>query len=137
MEQESLNKTWFVDVDGTIVEHMSDASIFDLVEKYGDESYLHEKPIKRSVDFLNSLPEKDTIVITTAREEEIKDHTLKMLDYFGIRYDKIIFSLRSGPRYLVNDIKPVGVAGNDEPLDMAFAINVERNAGICPDSSIG
>ena len=33
-------------------------------------------------------------------------------------------------KYVINDIKPVGVVGNSEPLKMAFAINVERDTGI-------
>ena len=53
-----------------------------------------------------------------------------MLDYSKIRYDRILFNLRSGARILINDIKPVGIAGNSEPLKTAYAINVERNEGI-------
>ena len=76
------------------------------------------------------IPKEDTVVLTTAREENIRDHTIRMLKHFSIRYDRIMFSLRSGPRYVINDIKPVGVVGNSEPLKMAFAINVERDTGI-------
>ena len=137
MEQESLNKTWFIDIDGTIVYHMSNQELDEAIRTMGDESYWLEKVIDKSLKFMSSIPAEDTVVLTTARDRRHKEHTLKMLDHFGIRYDKIMFSLRSGPRYVVNDIKPVGVAGNSEPLEMAFAINVERNAGICPDSSIG
>ena len=57
-----------------------------------------------------------------------------MLKYYEIRYDRLIFDLRSGPRYLVNDIKPVGVVGNSEPLKMAFAVNVERDVGISQEN---
>ena len=32
--------------------------------------------------------------------------------------------------FLINDVKPVGAAGNTEPLKTAFAINVKRDAGI-------
>ena len=47
--------------------------------------------------------------------------------------DGSFFDLRSGARVLINDIKPVGMAGNSEPLDMAFAVNVKRNEGIPAD----
>jgi hypothetical protein len=41
-----------------------------------------------------------------------------------------MFDLRAGARILINDIKPVGIAGNSKPIKTAFAINVERNKGI-------
>ena len=133
MTTESLNKTWFIDIDGTIVKHSSNDQIDQAIISDGDKSYLMEKPIKGSVEFLKNIPKDDTIILTTARDKKHKQHTLKMLDHFQIRYDKVMFDLRSGPRYLVNDIKPVGVVGNSEPLKTAFAINVERDKGITQD----
>ena len=133
MITESLNKTWFIDIDGTIVKHSSNDQIDQAIISDGDKSYLMEKPIKGSVEFLKNIPKDDTIILTTARDKKHKQHTLKMLDHFQIRYDKVMFDLRSGPRYLVNDIKPVGAAGNSEPLKTAFAINVERDEGITQD----
>ena len=133
MKEESLNKTWFIDIDGTIVKHSSNDQIDQAIISDGDKSYLMEEPIKGSVEFLKNIPKDDTIILTTARDKKHKQHTLKMLDHFQIRYDKVMFDLRSGPRYLVNDIKPVGVVGNSEPLKTAFAINVERDKGITQD----
>ena len=133
MTTESLNKTWFIDIDGTIVKHSSNDQIDQAIISDGDKSYLMEEPIKGSVEFLKNIPKDDTIILTTARDKKHKQHTLKMLDHFQIRYDKVMFDLRSGPRYLVNDIKPVGVVGNSEPLKTAFAINVERDKGITQD----
>ena len=130
MEQESLNKTWFVDIDGTIVHHYSNHTLDEAIEKMGNDSFLTEKPIKKSIDFLNSLPKGDVIVLTTARNTEHKQHTLDMLRHFNVRYDKIMFDLESGPRYVVNDITPAGTAGNDKPIKTAYAINVERDKGI-------
>jgi len=130
MKEESLNKTWFIDIDGTIVKHLYNDSIDIAIEKDGEKSHLREKPIKQSVNFLNSIPATDTIVLTTARDSKHKDHTLKMLEHYNIRYDRILFDLRSGRRYLINDTKPVGVVGNKKPMQTAFAINVERDVGI-------
>ena len=130
MKEESLNKTWFIDIDGTIVKHLYNDSIDTAIEREGEKSHLLETPIKQSVKFLNSIPPTDTIVLTTARDSKHKDHTLKMLRHYNIKYDRILFDLRSGPRYVINDIKPAGVAGNKEPLQTAFAINVERDKGI-------
>ena len=130
MEQESLNKTWFIDIDGTIVNHMSNQELDQAIGSMGEESHLLEKTIDKSLEFMNSIPSEDTVVLTTARDTRHKQHTLKMLEHFGIRYDEIMFDLRSGPRYLINDIKPVGTAGNAKPLNTAHAINVERDKGI-------
>tara|TARA_Y100000004_G_scaffold75269_1_gene84604 strand:+ start:488 stop:898 length:411 start_codon:yes stop_codon:yes gene_type:complete len=134
MEQESLNKTWFIDIDGTIVNHMSNQELDQAIGSMGEESHLLEKTIDKSLEFMNSIPSEDTVVLTTARDTRHKQHTLKMLEHFGIRYDEIMFDLRSGPRYLINDIKPVGTAGNSKPLNTAHAINVERDKGISIES---
>ena len=134
MEQESLNKTWFIDIDGTIVNHMSNQELDQAIGSMGEESHLLEKTIDKSLEFMSSIPSEDTVVLTTARDTRHKQHTLKMLEHFGIRYDEIMFDLRSGPRYLINDIKPVGTAGNAKPLNTAHAINVERDKGISIES---
>ena len=34
MTTESLNKTWFVDIDGTIVKHIHNDAINAIIEKY-------------------------------------------------------------------------------------------------------
>lgn len=128
--KESLNKTWFIDIDGTIVKHASNDELDNVIESMGERSHLTEKPLKESTVFLDKIPKEDTVVLTTARDSRHAEHTCKMLNHFGIRYDRIMFDLRSGPRYLINDVKPVGTAGNAQPLKTAFAINVERDRGI-------
>ena len=130
MKEESLNKTWFIDIDGTIVKHLYNDSIDSAIEKEGEKSHLMETPIKQSINFLNSIPLNDIIVLTTARDSKHKDHTLKMLEHYNIKYDRILFDLCSGPRYIINDTKPAGVMGNKKPIQTAFAINVERDVGI-------
>tara|TARA_A100001037_G_scaffold129468_1_gene117254 strand:- start:153 stop:563 length:411 start_codon:yes stop_codon:yes gene_type:complete len=130
MEQESLNKTWFIDIDGTLVKSRNDDQLDEAVYSMGDKSHLSEEPIKKSLEFIQSIPLNDTIVLTTARDSRHKDHTLNMLAHLNIRYDRILFDLRAGARILINDIKPAGTAGNSEPLKMAYAVNVERNEGI-------
>ena len=130
MEPESLNKTWFIDIDGTVVKHSNNERIDEAISKAGKQSYLFEKPIERSVRFLDAIPNTDTIILTTARDSRHEEHTVKMLKHYNIRYDRIIFDLRSGPRYLINDAKPIGSPGNKEPIKTAFAINVERDKGI-------
>lgn len=128
--KESTNKTWFIDIDGTIVKHNSNDQIDEAIETKGHDSHLIEIPIRSSIEFLNSIPDNDTIVLTTARDSRHAPHTIKMLKYFSIRYDRIMFDLMAGPRVIVNDIKPVGTAGNKVPMKTAFAININRDEGI-------
>tara|TARA_R110000851_G_C12995604_1_gene557803 strand:- start:233 stop:640 length:408 start_codon:yes stop_codon:yes gene_type:complete len=130
MTEESLNKTWFIDIDGTIVKHLYNQDIDLAIHSLGEKSHTLETPIKKSVTFLKKLPKEDTIVLTTARDGKHKDHTERMLRHFGVPYDRIMFDLRAGPRYLINDIKPVGTAGNLTPINTAYSLNVERDEGI-------
>ena len=104
-----LSKTWFIDIDGTIVEH---------------NGYLNgtDKPLKGAIDFLKSIPEKDFIVFTTARNSKFKVITQDFLRNNNIRYDLILYDLPSGERVVINDKKPSG-------LLMSHAINLERNEG--------
>ena len=128
--EESLNKTWFIDIDGTIVKHLYNKDIDTAIDSLGKKSHTLETPIEKSVIFLKKIPKEDTIVLTTARDEKHKDHTERMLSHFGVPYDRIMFDLMSGPRYLINDIKPAGTAGNTAPINTAYSLNVERDEGI-------
>lgn len=128
--EESLNKTWFIDIDGTIVKHLYNKDIDTAIDSLGKKSHTLETPIEKSVIFLKKIPKEDTIVLTTARDKKHKDHTERMLSHFGVPYDRIMFDLRAGPRYLINDIKPAGTAGNATPINTAYSLNVERDEGI-------
>ena len=123
----TFSKTWFVDIDGTILKDKTNDEIDKIIEEHGDNSYLHEEPIQESIDFFRSIPKRDRIVLTTARTRDHINHTIEALDYFKMPYDDYVFDLGSGPRILVNDIKPKGNIGNVAALDTAFSINVERN----------
>jgi len=128
---ETLNKTWFVDIDGTFLKHNSNITLDELVKQKG--SHLKEKPIRKSIKFLRDLPKGDKIIITTARESHHREHTIKTLKHFKVRYDDILFNLPSGPRILINDIKPPGVVNNANPIITAYAVNVNRDEGINSD----
>ena len=128
--KEKHSKTWFVDIDGTILKDLSNKEIDDIISKYGFDSYLQEQPLLDAIDFFRNLPKRDRIILTTAREIYHKDHTLKALDHYKMPYDDYIFELGSGPRVVVNDIKPAHTSGNEKDLDTAYAINVIRDGGI-------
>jgi len=64
------------------------------------------------------------IILTTARPEYLRDHTVVELHENYIPYDRLIMGIERGPRYLINDMDP------NNPGERAIAINVERNKGI-------
>ena len=43
-----------------------------------------------SKQFLKNIPKSDKVVLTTARAKRHKDHTIKVLEYVGIKYNQII-----------------------------------------------
>lgn len=105
----NLGHTWFIDLDGTILNH---------------NGYLNgnDDLLPGVKELWASIPEGDYIVITTGREEEYKESSLKILTDNGLRFDHAIFGLPLGERIVVNDLKPEG-------LKTAVAWNVERNKG--------
>lgn len=105
----NLNHTWFIDLDGTILNHNGYIT---------GEEYL----LPGVKELWAAIPKDDFIVITTGREEEHKKSSLKILEENGLRYDHVIFGLPLGERIVVNDLKPEG-------LKTAIAWNVERNKG--------
>ena len=119
-----MNKTWFIDIDGTLVRHLEDDDIDRGVE---------EELLPFTLEFLREIRDQgDYIVITTARLERHRKVTEQMLSEFGIIYDHIIFGLGSQERVLINDIKPTGSydgGAEEHPLPTAYAINMDRNEG--------
>lgn len=110
IELSPLAHTWLLDLDGTLVVHNG--------YKQGKDEFL-----PGVLEFLNSIPENDMIIILTARELEARKPTEEFLKKHRVRYNKIIFNVPFGERILINDIKPSG-------LISAFCFNLERNAGI-------
>lgn len=104
-------KTWFFDLDGTILEYNL---IFSAVGK--------DKLLPGVKELWDTIPKEDFIVLVTARPNYLKDVTLKFLTKNGIRFDHVIFDLPRGERILVNDDKPNGTK-------TALAWCVERNKG--------
>ncbi len=105
-----LRKSWFIDLDGTVLVHNKDVSKFD------------DQVIEKSLEFLSSIRE-DFIVFTTSRESKYKNKTEDFLEKNNIKYDVIIYDLPYGERLIINDNKPSG-------LVTAYSISVERNKGI-------
>ena len=75
-----LNHTWFIDLDGTIIDHNSHL-------RDGDQLLPGVK------EFWSNIPPDDYIVIVTGRDEVYKESTLKFLSDNGLRYKHAIFNL--------------------------------------------
>lgn len=104
-----LSHTWILDLDGTLVKH--NGYLID-----GKDSML-----PGAKEFLASIPQNDSIIILTSRDEKYRDKTIKFLNREGICYDAILFNIPYGERIVMNDKKNSG-------LETAKAVNVERNS---------
>ena len=108
-------ETYFVDVDGTIFKYRkfetyetSKAEVIPSTKKF-----LEEKAAGGHM-----------IILTTARPEWLREHTIKELKENGIPWSRLTMGIERGPRYLINDMDP------NKPGERAIAINVIRNNGI-------
>ena len=110
----TLPKTWIFDLDGTLLKH--NGYKIDGIDTILDGA-------KEAID---AIPDEDYILILTSRTDEYRDMTIGFLKENGIRYNEILFNMPMGERIVVNDRKPSGI-------DMAFAINLNRDELILPD----
>ena len=86
---------------------------------------LFSSKIKSTKQYLQQAKDEGhMIILTTARPEEMRDHTIHELYFNNVPYDRLIMGIERGPRYLINDLSP------KEPGDRAIAINLKRDEGI-------
>jgi hydroxymethylpyrimidine pyrophosphatase-like HAD family hydrolase len=104
------SKTWFIDLDGTILE-------FEGLQKKGKDTLL-----PGVLELWNTIDKDDMIIIVTGRSSSYRDETEKFLKQNNIRYDYILFDLNMGERIVINDNKHDG-------SHTAFGWCVERNKG--------
>ena len=123
--EETQTKTWFIDLDGTVLEHRTNKEIDDMVDNQPGAK--EEKFLPNALNFFRQLPKRDIIILTTARLKRHITHTLKFLDDNYFPYDEYIFGLGSGQRILLNDIKPAEVTPNKRDMKTAFAVNLDRD----------
>ena len=64
------------------------------------------------------------IILTTARPEWLREHTIKELKENKIPWSRLEMGIERGPRYLINDMDP------NKPGERAIAINLIRDNGI-------
>ena len=108
-------KTLFIDLDGTLVKSSG---------KHTPPYWGETEAIKENVDFVNKLYNtgKVYIIITTARDKEAKEVTLKQLKREGIKYHDIILGLYHSNRTIINDY------GTSSPYPTCDAVNIVRNS---------
>lgn len=109
LEFSPLNKTWILDIDGTLVKHNG----------YKIDGY--DTLLDGVKEFFENLNPNDKVIMLTARKEEYLENLKKFLKANNLRYDYLLTDMPMGERILVNDSKPSG-------LDMAFAINKNRDS---------
>ena len=109
----TLPKTWVFDLDGTLLKH--NGYKIDGIDTV----------LPGALEYLESIPKEDRIVILTSRTDEYKQLTLDFLKSNGIRYDEIMFNMPMGERIIVNDRKP-------SEIDMSIAINIDRDEAVFP-----
>ncbi|MBR5555366.1 hypothetical protein IKU74_05075 [bacterium] len=108
LEFSPLNKTWVLDVDGTLVKHN------------GYKIDGHDTLLDGVEDFFKKLNPEDKVVLLTARKGEYLEDLKLFLKENNIRYDYLLTDMPMGERILVNDRKPSG-------LDMAYSVNKNRD----------
>lgn len=109
-------KTIFLDIDGTLVEHLGN------IEK---QCMQELKLLPGTLEKLSEWDRKGyNIILTTGRREGSRRRTEEQLEKLGIVYDKLIMGIGGGARVLINDLKP------DRDDNTAIAINLKRNLGI-------
>ncbi len=107
----SLNKTWIIDLDGTIVKHNG-------YKIDGRDSFL-----PGAKEFLKNISKEDMVIFVTSRTRLIEYETELFLKENGIHYNSIIYNAPYGERILINDKKPSG-------LDMAHSLNLDRDSSL-------
>lgn len=129
------HRTYFIDIDGTILAHLSNGDL-DLLDHYleqNDFGSIEQKTIilPHYLEWQDSIPKSTKIVLTTARLHRHKHITEYQLRTVGVVWDDIVYECNSGPRVLVNDLKPIKALDNDTKSVMttAYAVNLVRNAG--------
>tara|TARA_Y100001970_G_scaffold8843_2_gene10286 strand:- start:536 stop:913 length:378 start_codon:yes stop_codon:yes gene_type:complete len=104
----------FCDIDGTLIKY----------REFSTYKSTKAEPITNTIKEINRAFNKGhNIILTTARPEYLRFHTLRELNKLNIQYHMLLMSIGRGPRILINDNKLSNKSS-------AYAINVERDIGM-------
>tara|TARA_Y100000356_G_scaffold119581_1_gene111357 strand:+ start:76 stop:444 length:369 start_codon:yes stop_codon:yes gene_type:complete len=106
--------TIFCDIDGTLFKYRK-------FETYKSSKAEILPDVKKKMDEWNN--EGHLVILTTARPEDMREHTEKELAENDIPYGRLIMGLERGPRYLINDMDP------GKPGERATGVNLDRDTG--------
>ena len=115
MNKTIKNPTFFVDIDGTLVQY----------RKFSELSTSVLTPIQEVIDVVNKYYDEGAIiVITTARPSSYELFTKQELEKIGVKYHQLVMDLGRGTRVILNDKDP-----ENEQIPRALGINLNRNQG--------
>ena len=104
----------FCDIDGTLIKY----------REFSTYKSTKAEPITNTIKEINRAFNKGhNIILTTARPEYLRFHTLRELNKLNIQYHMLLMSIGRGPRILINDSKLSNKS-------KTYAINVERDIGM-------
>ena len=108
-------KTFFCDIDGTLFEYRK-------FESYETTPCTFQPGVKEKFD--EWTDGGHMIILTTARPEYLRSHTVKELETHDLPYNKLIMEIERGPRILINDTDP------NKPGRRAIGVNLNRDEGL-------
>jgi hypothetical protein len=115
MNKITKNPTFFVDIDGTIVQY----------RKFNELETAVLTPIQDVIDTLNKYYDEGAyIVITSARPIEFELFTKQELEKIGIKYHQLVMGIGRGTRVVLNDKDP-----ENPESPRALGINLNRDKG--------
>mgnify|MGYP003121812943 CR=1 FL=1 len=109
------NRTIFCDIDGTIFKY----------RKFETYKTTNPELTPGALEKIKQWKQQDCmIILTTARPEEYRTHTIRELALHEVPWDRLIMGIERGPRYLINDMDPA------KPGLRAIAHNLIRDEGM-------
>ncbi len=107
-------KTIFCDIDGTIFKYRQFKTYTTTPAELLPGVFIHLTDWKS---------QGHCIVLTSARPEYLREHTIKELQSNGIPWDQLVLGIGRGARFLIND------RDVDNIDDRAIGVNLKRNQG--------
>ncbi len=104
----------FCDIDGTIIHNQ---------QRYGSNNYNTDPiPLNNNINIIKQMQHRGSqIIFTTARPEESREITEKMLMNLGFNNFQLLMNLNNSSRILINDYNEMN------PYPRALAVNIRRN----------
>lgn len=107
--------TIFCDIDGTLFKY----------RKFESYKTSEAEVLEGVVEKINEwIKNGHMIILTTARPEELREHTIYELNKNNIQYHRLIMGIERGPRFLINDMDPNKIG------ERAMGINLLRDKGL-------